>query len=302
MEVFILTPLAHSIGNVSFIRMLRLFKITRALKSIRTLRAFRSLRVLINTMVYCVASTCWSMIILIVFQVMASIFMCQSLHFFIVDESNNEDTRRWVYDMYGDGAKSFWTIFELTFSGCWPNYARRIIEEVSPLYSIFYFVYVYIVVFVIMRIVAALFTKETFNQAAQDNEMMVRSHSLKTTSLCQNLSYLFDEADLDGDGLLTLPELRELLAHQKVSFWMKELGVDIAEADALFALLHEGDGNVTRHEFIIGLTKLKGEARASDLVPLVATVERILGHVKALQTTANVLVADKAPHPATVHV
>merc|ERR1719210_1365339 len=99
---------------------------------------------------------------------MLSILLTQTLQYFIMDDSNHIDHRQWVYRHYGDGLKSLWTIFELTFSGCWPNYARRIIEDVSPLYSLFYFVYVYVVVFVATRIVAALFMKETLSQCAND--------------------------------------------------------------------------------------------------------------------------------------
>jgi len=292
-EVFILAPLASSIGNVSAVRLMRLAKLVRVLKAVRTLKAFESLRILISTMVLCIASTFWSLIVLLIFQIMAAIFMCQSLHEFIVDESNEMDARRWVNDMYGDGLKSFWTIFELTFSGCWPNYARRIVQEVSPLYTIFFYVYVYIVVFVMTRIVAALFTKETFAQASQDAEMMVRARSQKTAFLKQKLSELFDEADVSGDDLLDLEEMRLLLDHPKVRLWMQELGVDLADADALFALLHDGSGGVTRAEFVSGITKLRGEARASDLLPVVSNMQRILGHVKSLRTSLDSLLMEK---------
>merc|ERR1719367_151621 len=94
--------------------------------------------------------------------------MCHSLHDFVMDDSKDIALRVWVNSMYGDGMKSLWTIFELTFSGCWPNYARRIIEEVHPMYALFYFSYVYIVVFAATRIVAASFVKETMSQHARD--------------------------------------------------------------------------------------------------------------------------------------
>jgi len=289
LEVFVLTPLAASVGNVSFVRLLRLAKLTRVFRAARTLKTFESLRILISTMIHSVVSTFWTLVILIVFQIMASIFMCQSLHHYIVDESQSMESRLWVNENYGDGVKSFWTIFELTFSGCWPNYARRIIRDVSPLYYFFYFVYVYIVVFVMTRIVAALFTKETFVQADRDTEMMVRARLKKTEFIRRKLSDLFDEADVSSDGMVDREELRELLDHPRVNLWLKELGVDIADAEVLFALLHDGGGQITKEEFVSGICKLRGEARSSDLVPVVANVQRILGHVKALRSTVDII-------------
>ena len=74
---------------------------------------------------------------------------------------------------------------------------------------------------------------------------------------------------------------------------MQELGVDLADADALFALLHDGSGGVTRAEFVSGITKLRGEARASDLLPVVSNMQRILGHVKSLRTSLDSLLMEK---------
>merc|ERR1712129_623280 len=151
---------------------------------------------------FSVGSIFWSLVILFVFQLMGSIFMCHSLHEFVVDSSKDPTTREWVNSMYGDGVKSFWTIFELTFSGCWPNYARRIIEEVDPLYSLFYFLYVYVVVFVATRIVAAIFMKETLTQYGNDAEMMVKERAKKSAWIKESLAYLFEEADTNNDGFL----------------------------------------------------------------------------------------------------
>merc|ERR1711971_870660 len=153
LEAFVFTPLASKGGNVAVFRLLWLAKFTRALRAVRTFRTFEGLRVLVAVMCFSFGSTFWSLVILFVFQIIGSIFMCQSLHGFVTDSSNDPEIRAWVNSMYGDGWEALWTIFELTFSGCWPNYARRIIEEVHPAYSLFYFFYVYIVVFVATRIV-----------------------------------------------------------------------------------------------------------------------------------------------------
>jgi len=104
---------------------------------------------------------------------------------------------------------------------------------------------------------------------------------------------LFDEADVSSDGMVDREELRELLDHPRVNLWLKELGVDIADAEVLFALLHDGAGQITKEEFVSGITKLRGEARSSDLLPVVANVQRILGHVKVLRSTVDILLSQR---------
>jgi len=279
-EVFILTPMASNIGNVSFIRMLRLTKFVRALRVVRTLRSFEGLRVLIATVIHSFASMIWAMLVLLIFQLMLAIFLCQSLSHFVLDEANDIETRFWVNRHYGDGFKSLYTVFELTFSGCWPNYSRPIIEGVSAHYAAIFVVYIVFVVFAMIRVISALFLKETLNQAARDADMMVRERSKKSSALKKELSELFDEADTSRDGVLSKEELAEVMSHPKVCLWLDELGIEVSDTSDLFELLDDGDGSITVEEFVNGISRLKGEARAKDLIKIMGVVHRILGHCK----------------------
>jgi len=274
-EIFILTPLAANLGNVSFIRMLRLTKFVRALRVVRTLRSFEGLRVLIATVIHSFASMIWAMLVLLIFQVMFAIFLCQSLNPFVLEEENDLEMRLWVNQHYGDGFKALYTIFELTLSGCWPNYSRPIIERVNTHYAWVFVVYITFVVFAMIRVISALFLKETLQQAARDAEMMVRERSKKSNALQKELGELFDEADTSRDGVLSIDELSEMMSHPKVTLWLQELGVEVTDTGDLFELLDDGDGQITSEEFIQGITRLKGEARAKDLVKIMASVHRV---------------------------
>merc|ERR1712008_309487 len=104
-----------------------------------------------------------------------SIFLCQMLHDFVIDEEADFATRTWVNDRFGSGNKAFYTFFEMTFSGGWPNSASRVVKEVSPYYVIFFALYV--------RIISALFLSETLQQANRDSEIMVRKNVKKKKAL-----------------------------------------------------------------------------------------------------------------------
>merc|ERR1719195_863081 len=71
-----------------------------------------------------------------------------------------------------------------------------------------------------------------------------------------------------------------MLSHPKVRLWLGELGIDSSDTEMLFELLDDGDGEVQRDEFVNGITRLKGEARAQDLVPVATNCMRILAHCK----------------------
>merc|ERR1711956_23549 len=131
----------------------------------------------------------------------------------VIDETKDFATRSWVNTMYGSGHRALYTIFEMTFSGCWPNYVRRVIEEVNHFYAIFFVLYIAVIFFGMIRVISALFLKETLAQASHDTETMVLERQRRGQKLRRELEDLFDEADLAGDGSMALEEWDALLSH-----------------------------------------------------------------------------------------
>lgn len=245
---------------------------------------FKELRILLNTVLASCMAVCWGMVLLLIFQLMAAILLCQTLHDFIVDESADLATRKWVNNKYGDGAKSLWTVFEMTFSGGWPAFVTPLIEGVSPLYAFIFVPYVVVVVFAVIRIVSALFIKETLAQAGAEAEQMVRDRMKDVENTLKNLNALFIAADTSGDGHICIDELAELVKHDKVKLLLGKLGVDAGDSEALFHVLDDdGSGHIPRNEFISGIKKVKGEARSMDLIPVVNHTKKILTLVENMQ-------------------
>jgi len=262
---------------MSFLRVLNFYRMIRAMRVIRTIGHFRHLRILWKTIAASLWSVMYSMIVMLVFLVILALFLTQALHSFIVDDSADLDHRQWVNMMYGDGVKSIWTVFEMTFSGCWPNYARPIVEEVSWLYTFVFAIYVCLVVFAMTKIVAALFLKETLQQASEDTDLVVREREKNNRGLEKDLLALFRAADKDGDGFLTEEELCNVFSNTRMKLWLGKMGIDASDPQALFRQLDTTCTNaIPVDAFVYGLKRLKGESRAQDLVPVTNDCKRIL--------------------------
>merc|ERR1712039_1164013 len=89
---------------------------------------------------------------------------------FIEDESNAYDKRVWVYEHFGTSARSAYTMFEATFSAGWVPVARTLIEDVNSFLGIFWVLYIILINFTVMRVVAAIFLKQTMSAANDDAE------------------------------------------------------------------------------------------------------------------------------------
>merc|ERR1740123_175820 len=100
------------------------------------------------------------MVLLMVIMVIAALFLCQLLNEYIEDEVNPVEMRNWIYERYGSGSRATWTMLEVTLSGGWPNYARPLVE-IYPHFSLFWGLYVSSVTFAVIRIITAIFLRET---------------------------------------------------------------------------------------------------------------------------------------------
>merc|ERR1740121_248176 len=205
-------------------------------------------------MVSCIRSLLTGMALLAAMMLVSGILMCQSLIETIRDGGEDRDLREWAWRYYGSAWRAFYTMFEVTMSGCWPNYVRPLIQRFGMGYDIFFTIYVAWVVFAVMRLISAIFLKETMDAANADTEMVAAMNMRKKEAYFQKLRLFFDEADLSGDGVLELSELEAVLANPRVKNWLQVLGLEVHETKFLFRLLDNGEGLITVDDFMKGIT------------------------------------------------
>lgn len=272
----------HGSRNMIVTRMMRNAKFVRTLRFARAFQVCHQLRVLVRTISASFMSLFWSMIILFFFMLVSALFLCQSLQEFVRDASQDEEDRRWVESTYGSAAKALWTFFQITFSGGWPAWVHPLVEKVGVHYAMFFAVYVAVVVFAVLRIITALFLKDTLNVAANDKEMMIQNKLREKAGYAARLEQVFREADRSGDGKVTWEEFEELLSKPSARAYLSALELETHEVESMFMLLDDGDGSISSEEFLSGIVRLKGQARSLDVLLLLHENKKIAAHVDRL--------------------
>eukprot|EP00435_Cladocopium_sp_Y103_P029742 s1417_g7.t1 len=280
-DLYILAPLANWSANVEIFRLLRLAKLARAVRLMRTLRLFRGLRLLVQACSSFLPSLAWSMALLGICMMMGSLVMGNLLQEYIRDPEKEMEARVWVY--------------EITMAGNWPTRAREdlnhgppyglrlvlavaidlksendesgtetgpILESVDHKFAIFYVIYVTFIVFAVIRIITAVFLRETLEAANNDAEMMVQERLLQNARYVKKLEGIFAAMDESGDGLLTEDEM--ILSKNIFTLGDRRSVMNANRGQALFQLLQNGEGMVTYEDFIDGVLRCKGPARAID--------------------------------------
>ena len=148
--------------------------------------------------------------------------------------------------------------FEITHSGGWPLLVRPVLEKLGWGFAIPFLIYVTLVIFAVIRIVTALFLKETLTCADDDAAVALKEKSRRTRVYKEKLREVFFAADKDGDGNLTPEEFFSTLGLPKVRSYLSLLEVNIKDCDPLFEILDDGDGVITIEEFCKGILHLKG--------------------------------------------
>ena len=274
--------------NLMLLRLMRALKSLRAIRMVRSLRFFRGLRVLVKACQCFLPSLCWSMVLLGIFMSMGALVLGNMLHSFVSDSDMIYEDRVWIWERYGTAYRAMYTLFEITMAGNWPVSARPVLNKVSHVYVIFFVLYITLVVFAIIRVISAVFLKDTLDAAQNDMQQQVVDKVLKKTEFMNKLEGIFRAIDENGTGIITEERLTKVLDIPKVAAYFQTMELDIHEGKALFQVLQNGNGEVTLEEFIDGIMRCKGPARAidqvamqADLRAMDAKIVQLLGHISA---------------------
>merc|ERR1712107_548177 len=107
---------------------------------VKTLEAFDSLQVLMGSIYASVSVLVWSSLLLVLVQVIVSIFLSSTLEVFISDPEQPLDKRHEVYAYFGTFTRCMITMFELTLAN-WIPVTRLLFSNVSEWYGLLILAY-----------------------------------------------------------------------------------------------------------------------------------------------------------------
>lgn len=287
-DAYVYRPMLSTTSDVAgedsargFGGLLRVFRVVRIFKVLRFLTQFAELRILMRALVESASAFLWSMLLAGIIMLSGGIFMATVTSEFILSESLELDTREWLYRYYGSAGRATYTMFEVTFSGGWPNYARRTVEDVSSTFLLFWMVYILGVTFAMVRVIAALFLKQTMHVAGQEKEKMKLESAKQKEDFEQRLATFLDEMDTSGDKVLSRAELNELLDNPELKTMLSQAGLDENEVEGMYNIWDEGSGKVAMDDFLDGAVILKRSG--------VEAVEAFKGQQKLTRMISQVL-------------
>jgi len=275
-----------SMENATSLRVLRVLRITRALRIVRTLHFFEDLRLMVASMLRCMQSLLWPMVILFFITYIFGVYLVYSVagHVatFVGDKSEDDDyiALRAHWDSLLRGQ---YTLFACMSGGySWADVSRPLIS-IHWSYGLVLCFFVFFTVFGVMNIITGIFVDKAIVVATVDREQVIQEHLSQRDSELMTMKQIFDEADTDQSGSISWDEFENHLGDPRVRAHLRSLGLEFEEARALFQLLDiDKSGDIAIDEFVFGLLRLKGGAKSVDLATLMYENKRIAAEINKL--------------------
>jgi len=256
---------------------------------LRVVMHFHDLRVLVRALRSSIHALVWSMVLVFLIVAACAFALTQLLTGFVTSDAEYE-ARLWVYKHFGTATKAMWTMFEITFSGgTWVLYTETMMEEVSVWCGLFWACYIVGVHFAVMRIISAMFLKETMKIAQSDTEAMTQEKMKHKDKFVSELGKFFRAADTSGDGLISCEEFEAIMDDPEIVKHLSIMEIEAFEMTGLFHLLDDGDGEVSFEEFLQGAMRLKGNARSSDSIAIMHAQDKMKNILAALREDVELI-------------
>mmetsp|Transcript_72899 Transcript_72899/g.236917 ORF Transcript_72899/g.236917 Transcript_72899/m.236917 type:complete len:663 (+) Transcript_72899:72-2060(+) len=243
-----------------------LIRVARVLRVLRSVRIFRlvnltdSLRLLVSCLVHSSASFCWAVTLILLILYVFGITWTHitvyeriqwQLHDVVKDTMLLE---KW----YGTVPRAVLSLFQGVTGGVsWDELVRPIIDLCSPWLGFVFFLYSAFVIIAVMNVVTATFVQNAIERHGQAKELQKMTRAAR----------LFKTLDVDDSGSVSYAELERHLGTKEVVDFFESIDVDVAEARPLFEMLDFNNrGQLDFNEFLSGVIRLQGPAKAIDLV------------------------------------
>merc|ERR1711959_392993 len=159
------------------------------------------------------------------------------------------------------------TLFSVMTGENWAYVARESMKIEPGWTPYFYIVYIAITSFGIMNVVVAVIVENTLDQALHQKKDLNQKADEERQQATEKILNVFTAADQDGNGELTKGEFLAALERPNVISYLHEVGVDVRQAENLFDILdYDDSGALDASEFLEGVLKARGEAKAKDVL------------------------------------
>lgn len=217
------------------------------------------------------------------------------------------ESRVWDHEEYfGTVPRSMFTLFQMVTLDNWSDSIARHVAVEQPAMIAFFICFIAICTFGLLNLIVSIIIESILTRNRKEAERADKAKSRERSKVFGDLRYVFEEADADESGLLTLEEMTDAIANQEIYQKLKMIDFPVDDPEKIFMLLdYDESGELSIDEFITGCIRMRGSANSKDLLVAQVAVdtmkrrydsfesemERCQKKIKKLQVTAKALIS-----------
>ncbi|CAK9011316.1 Sodium channel protein 60E (Drosophila ion channel 60) (Drosophila sodium channel 1) (Protein smell-impaired 60E) (Sodium channel 2) (DmNav2) [Durusdinium trenchii] len=263
------------------LRLAKLGRLLRLMRLVRKLKGFDALYILTTALRGSVTVLLWSFLMLFLLQLIFALFLQRIVQDTITFGDRSVQVNEELFLYFGTCTRCLLTMFEITL-GNWPPVARLLQDHVHEAFCAFSIIHKITVGYALIAVINGVFLKETFSAAENDDKIRMRNTEKKRNQHIKKMQSLFEAADETGDGVLDRDEFIQVMSDPEIVNWLAAMDLQIADPNALFEMVQgdlaeseKSEGTINAEQLVMGVSRLKGAARSTDMHTLTAEVRKL---------------------------
>lgn len=259
--------------NVQWLRSLRVFRLLRILRVLRVVQRFKHLRCILLSIVGSMSTLTWSLVMVLVFVYVFSMFFVQRTSIFFVDGADVEDHAR-LRVHFGSVYASMETLFAVATGGMDWMEAYDSLRPIGWFTCTVFMFHIVFIQFSLVNIVTGMFVEQAMKSMSGDNHQKALQHSMEERQLGNEFRLLCNGlARVHGDRI-SREEWEQFISKPTSHSYLEMLGWRSHDVLEFFLALNtmSDDDTVDIDEFVSGCLRMKGAASCFDTQALLAEI------------------------------
>merc|ERR1719428_1305835 len=143
----------------------------------------------------------------------------------------------------------------------------------------FFVIFIAIASFGLLNIIVGVVVESTLSTSEKDDNKIKRAQERDRQRVFDHLREIFEAADEDGSGTLTLSEVQKAINKPEIYNKLKMIEFPVEDPKQVFMLLdYDNSCELSIDEFIAGCIRMKGSAKSKDLLTAQVAVDAMKRH------------------------
>jgi len=179
------------------------------------------------------------------------------------------DVNSYVIEHFGDFGAAFRSLFMAVTGGTDWYDMQASLAYVGSTYGVLFLFYVFFMMFVLFNVLVGVFVDKAFEASKLDTYIAIHTEKDRLRSFMSEVNEMFEELDKDDNGVITLDQFVDCQNDARMMTFLQAHHLNIIDPALLFSMMdRDNSGEVDLDEITMGMMRLGGQARSSDLMLL----------------------------------